>query len=299
MLKNIGYCCINLSLSDNLPKAKQVTTSRTIRLNTFSLEKVSDLAYKNTLDLVSIMEWNVKNKIKLFRVSSNMFPFMDHPTLNYKIDDLKLSSHIKKNLINAADIAKSNHIRLTFHPGPYTCLASPNFDTVAKSILTLNMHNEIAELLGINLINIHVGGTYNDYTSTAERFILIFNSLPAAIKSKLTLENDDCKSGWSIKQLYELIHKRCGIRLVFDFHHHRFHNDNLTDVEGFDIARGTWYNEIPLTHYSESGSDKMPEAHSDYIVNKIPDTNWDHDCEIEAKKKDLALIFYRNKYGIN
>ena len=64
---------------------------------------------------------------------------MDHPELKYTVDDLATAHAIKGVMLNVGETARKNDIRLSMHPGPYTCLASPNEDVVAKSLLCLEM----------------------------------------------------------------------------------------------------------------------------------------------------------------
>jgi UV DNA damage endonuclease len=66
------------------------------------------------------------------------------------------------------------------------------------------------------------------------------------------------------------------------------------------MAMSTWPKGIkPVVHYSESAIGKMPQAHSDYIFDKINTYGYDLDIEVEAKMKELAVLTYLNKYGHN
>mgnify|MGYP000908205222 CR=1 FL=1 len=305
-IRHLGYCCINMTLSENLPKAKQVLTSRTLRQATFSLEKVSALILDNVRDLYTILQWNKQHDIYLFRISSEIFPFMDHPTLGYKLEDLSHCDSIKSILKNCGDFAKQHGIRLTSHPGPYNCLGSPNSDTILKTILSLNMHALLGELLGVDFnINIHVGGSYDgDFIGTAKRFNDNYAKLSDSAKKWLTVENDDKASMWDINNLYELIHKQIGIPIVMDLHHWNFCNRGDIKAD-FQMAMDTWQsNTIPKIHYSESRNsansnivDKCkPQAHSDFILNIVPDySDRLYDCMFECKAKDKALLLYRAK----
>ena len=301
MIRNIGYACVNLTMNQGLKKKDQITTSRTLRMSNFSLDRVGELALQNSKDLVKIMEWNRDNGIKMFRVSSEIFPFMDHPDLGYSLDDLSREHHtdIVSELVEAGSIAREAGIRLSCHPGPYTCLASPNIDIVRKSIASLEMHSLIGDLLGCLdefAINIHMGGVYEGKHETAARFLANFSKLPDRIKKRLTLENDDKTSMWSMTDLFKQVAKYCTVKLVLDIHHHRFcHHESLQ--EAADMAFSTWqgFCEVPKVHYSESAPNKKPQAHSDFIKERIPDLgDTVYDVMIEAKAKDLALIEYRN-----
>lgn len=306
MIRHLGYACMNLSLSEGQKKVDRFFTDRTLRMDRFTLERVGELGARNAADLLPILKWNAANGIHFFRIGSGMFPFMDHPTLGYGMGALspKHSESITTSLAAAGAYAKTHGIRLSCHPGPYTCIASPDHDIVDKSILCLRMHSLIADLLGCGdefAINIHVGGVYGDKTDTAKRFADSFNSLPLNIQNRLTVENDDKASMWSMSDLYELLWSRCQrLKLVLDIHHHRFCKRELLH-HAADMAFTTWdgFCEIPKVHYSESKVGARPQAHSDYVLERIPElsSTVEYDVMIEAKAKDLALLQYRKAYA--
>ena len=164
------------------------------------------------------------------------------------------------------------------------------------------MHSLVADLLGYGeefAINIHVGGVYEDKATTAKRFVEAYQQLPPLLQRRLTLENDDKASMWSIQELYDMIHKHCGVKLVLDVHHHRFCDGGNTVQAAAQLAFSTWtgFSEIPKVHYSESKPDSRPQAHSDYIKEPIPllCNHTQYDVMIEAKAKDLALIHYKKE----
>ena len=126
---NLGYACINMNLSRN-----KIMTNRTMRRKTFDqkgLDYVSDLALLNVKDLKTIVEWNNEHGIKLFRLSSQIFPWQDE----YEFSSLKDFDEISKLMLEIGEIATKAGQRLTMHPGPYNCLASPNQKVVEKTIL--------------------------------------------------------------------------------------------------------------------------------------------------------------------
>jgi len=298
MIRHIGYACKNMSITQQ----EKVLTDRTCRMDKFSIVRANELALKNSADLLQILEWNDKNSIKFFRVGSGIFPFIDHPDLQYSVSDLPDAHTIQLNLQTAGAFAKQAGMRLSCHPGPYTCLASPNPKTVEKSLLGLQMHSTLADMLGYGAefaINIHVGGVYENKLETAKRFAEQYALLPTAIQQRLTIENDDKESMWSMSDLFEFILPLCpDIKLVLDIHHHRFcQRESLQDAA--EMAFSTWlgFCEIPKVHYSESKVGARPQAHSDYITETIPALTYslDYDIMVEAKAKDLAVLEYRKK----
>ena len=161
-------------------------------------------------------------------------------------------------MLEIGDIATKSGQRLTMHPGPYNCLASPNPKVVAKTVRELDCHSEQMNMLGFepsnyNKINIHVGGTYGDKKSTLERFCKNFDLLADHTKKRLVIENDDSANEYSVKDLYKGIHKVIGIPITFDYYHHKFNTGGLTEEEALKLAATTWPTGIKqCCHYSES-----------------------------------------------
>ncbi|MBL97487.1 MAG: UV damage repair endonuclease UvsE [Legionellales bacterium] len=306
---NYGYACINMTLSD-VPKSKRVTTNRTMIKRTFKekgIKYASELALQNVKDLIKILSWNEKNNIKFYRMSSDIFPWCSE----YNYHDMPHYREIAYWLRYAGDHASDWGHRLTFHPGPFCCLASPKNDVVEKTYKELNNHSRIFDMMGFepshyNKINIHVGGTYGDKDKTAERFIENFNrpgGLDENTKKRFTLENDDKASMWSTKDIYEKIYHKTRIPIVFDYHHHRFCTGGLTEREALKLAASTWPAGInPVVHVSESraieqGDPKIrPQAHSDFIERKVDSYGEHHDVMLECKKKELALLRLRKMH---
>ena len=86
---NLGYACINTIL-----KANDIFTNRTMRQKTFEakgLDYVSDLSLQNVKDLKTHVLWNNEHNIKLFRLSSQIFAWME----KYEFSDLKDYEEIK------------------------------------------------------------------------------------------------------------------------------------------------------------------------------------------------------------
>ena len=295
----LGYACINMSLQ----QAGGICTNRTMRQKTYNergLDYCSELALQNVKDLVNIIKWNNEMGIKLFRMSSQIFPWMSY----YQLDELPNYEAICEYLYMAGSEADIGKQRLTFHPGHFNVLGSPNPTVVNKTIKELNQHSEIMNVMGLsrshyNKINIHIGGAYGDKQATLDRWINNYHKLNFSTQERLTVENDDKASMFSVKELYEGIYKKIGVPIVFDFYHHKFCTGGLTEQEALELALSTWPEGIvPLTHYSESRRKEhldesiKAQAHSDLIYNKIPTYNNEFDCVVEAKHKELAIVNY-------
>jgi UV DNA damage endonuclease len=295
---NLGYACINMTLGSQKPK---ITTNRSMIKKTF-LEKgipyASELGIQNCRDLVEVIKWNHQNGINFFRMSSDLFPWASE----YPLSSLPHYNRICNLMAGAGNLAKKYNQRITSHPGPFNVLVSPREHVVENTIRDLSIHGEVFDMMGLsrtpyNKLNIHCNGVYGDKISAMNRFCKNFERLPESVQTRLTVENDDKASMYSVKDLM-YIHERIGIPIVFDYHHHKFCTGDLSEEEALNLAVSTWPEGItPAVHYSESKAlnenlNVKPQAHSDYI-KEIPNTyGLDVDIMVEAKAKELTILEY-------
>ncbi len=294
----LGYACINMTLGE-----KKISTNRSMIKKTFmerGIPYASELALLNVKDLETIIKWNVEHDIKFFRMSSDIFPWASE----YDILSLPNIKEISQILERTGNFAKENGVRLTAHPGPFNVLCSPNPSVVQNTIKDLENHAKVFDLMGLtktpyNKINIHCNGTYGNKQESMERFCSNFKLLSHSVQSRLTVENDDKASMYSVKDLM-FIHETIGIPIVFDYHHHQFCTGDLSEKEALELAILTWPDGItPIVHYSsskqkETGNAKeKPQAHADYILEEINTYGYEVDIMLECKAKELALLEYR------
>ena len=304
-MNKIGYCCICLNINENLRPKDKIKVNRGMRKQTFlekGLSYTSELTIKNLKDTLKILKWNKKNRILSYRLSSDIFPWLTE----YHIEDLPNFSLIKKLLQDIGNYVINNDMRIGFHPPHFCVLASQNPKVVKKSIHELNFTAKILDLMGLEKnpywgINIHINTTQPSKEESAKRFCKNFKKLSNSAKRRLTIENDDKKSQFSVKNLYNLIHSKIDIPIVFDFHHFNYGPQDQELEEALKLAIMTWNDIKPLTHMSSSKTIEDPSsretAHSDFIYSEIPFFNkYIFDCELEAKMKDKALLKYLNEY---
>jgi len=305
-----GYACISMQLSypqkwGGQPKGvKPITTGRSMIRRTFDsrgVEYASEKCLSNVKDLDTIMDWNIMHGYNFFRVTSNLAPWKSE----YDWDEMPDIEDIKWYLHSVGVKAHTHDVRITCHPGPFNVLTSPHEHVVKNCVRDLSEHGDVFDFMNLsrtpyNKINIHLGGAYGDKESAMDRFCKNFELLPESVQTRLTVENDDKASMYSVKELYEGIYKRIGVPVVFDYHHHRFCNGGLSEQEALELAMSTWPKDItPVVHYSESRSIEQedekikPQAHSDYVLDYIDTYGNDVDIMIEAKHKELAVNKYR------
>ena len=305
-----GNACINMKLSyptvwGGKPKGTQpITTGRSMIRRTFDsrgVEYASEKCLDNVRDLDSIMDWNIMYGYNFFRVTSNLAPWKSE----YDWDEMPDIEDIKWYLQSVGTKARIHDVRITSHPGPFNVLTSPHSHVVTNCVKDLTEHGDVFDMMELsrtpyNKINIHLGGVYGDKESAMDRFCKNFELLPDSVKTRLTVENDDKASMYSVRDLYDGIYKRIGIPIVFDYHHHRFNTGDMTEREALEMAISTWPDDIvPVVHYSESRSKERldesirPQAHSDYVYDYIDTYGNKVDVMVEAKAKELAVKKYK------
>lgn len=301
----LGLCCLNTVLREQKPP---VFASRSVILKTLETKGVDHLKEKitqNLKDILTMMDWNEANGIKVFRLSSELFPHKSNPkatdyTFDFAQDLLKQIGEKSKQL----------NQRLTFHPGQFNCIGSPNETVVENTTTDLKYHADVLDLMGLgpnSVMVIHGGGTYKNKEETKNRWCENYLKMPEPIRRRLVLEN--CEKNFSIEDCLE-ISERVNVPVVFDTHHFDCYKI-LHPTETFreqayymPLILETWKRRgiKPKFHISEQGSGKCGH-HSDYIevvpdyLMEIPEKyGVDIDIMIEAKMKEQAIFKLYEKY---
>ena len=288
---SIGYACLNIGTPD--------TNIRSVMQRNATPEKLTEVTAHNLAALEKMIDYNRKNNIKLFRISSDLIPFGSSPVNALPWWDIheeafhRISAKIHK-----------NGMRVSFHPGQYTVLNSPDEDVVARAILDLAYHAKMLECLGAdnkNKIVLHVGGIYGDKKEALQRFEQNFRRLPEVVRNRLIIENDDRL--YNIEEVLELAH-RLQIPAVYDNLHHAINSSASGGTDPYWIAEAkkTWKaaDGNQKIHYSQQAPGKRPGAHTDTIqldtfqqfYNQLEDPTID--IMLEVKDKNLSAIKCQN-----
>lgn len=296
----LGYACINTELNKT-----GITTNRGMIKKTFmskGLPAASQLALQNIRDLLTILRWNEKHGIKVFRMSSDIFPWSSE----YEYEQLPNWDKLQFALKLAGDFAISNGHRLSFHPGQFNCMASENETVVKNSIKDLTSHGQFMDLLGMPRshgakINIHVGGAYGNREAAMLRFCKNFDKLPESVQTRLVVENDDKPNMFSTSILHAGIYSNIKAPITFDWHHYDCGPKDIPKQEALQLALSTWPSGIrPCVHHSssrqiEEGITARRTAHADFLYEPF-ETSSDIDIMLECKAKEQGLFRYRDTF---
>jgi len=290
-----GVCCLfkKVDIKFKIATAKRLLSlEKPIRIN-----KISELCLSNVKNLSKALEFLNSKGIKAFRISSRIFPLYTHPECGYKIEQLKDNKEIFTTLNLVNNYAKVNDIRLSFHPDQFVLLSSSNPGILERSLSELEYQAMVADLVGADLVNIHLGGSYGDKAEALKIVEKNFNSmLSENIKKLLTIENDD--RIYAPKDAYRIC-KKLEVRMVYDAHHHRCNPDGLSVEEATDLCVSTWKRRgEPYFHISsprDGWDSKRPQSHADYIdITDFPlywlNLKQNITIDVEAKNKELAVF---------
>jgi UV DNA damage endonuclease len=258
-----------------------------------------------------------RHEIGLYRLAGQLAPYLTHPDLPQFHRQLE---ECATELAALGDLARQYQLRLTLHPAFYVQLNSPDAPQVSRAQNELCAAAALLDAFGLGkeaVIVIHVGSAFGDPAAGCARFVAAYERLPAAVRARLALENDD--RTYDITDLH-WIHKRTGVRLVLDVLHHRCHNPTrLPLMEALALALASWPpDEQPKIHYSSPRTElrrsvrrgelhlqlPLPNQHSDFIhpfefidfmqevrAASLPP----FDIMLEAKAKELALVRLRQQ----
>jgi UV DNA damage repair endonuclease len=329
MTKRIGFACKWIDFPSQVdgikPKddcKKYNTGSTTVAwLN----RQTKDVACEK---LWSLMEQNIAachilvervgaldENLRMVRLSSDILPVYTEPTWSWFWRRPDVRAYCERAFRQLGAVARQRDVRLSFHPGQFTVLASDNPDIVNRSIEEFEYHVDMARWMGYGetfqdfKINVHIAGRLGPDGIRAA----LARMTPEA-RNTLTIENDEMT--WGIEDSLELVDD-CA--LVLDIHHHWVKSGEYIEPtdDRFKKIVDSWRGaRRPVIHYSvsreehliEHATEQRPDlhtliesghkkaklrAHSDFYwntaVNEWALSFWDHaDIMCESKAKNLA-----------
>jgi len=286
----LGLCCIFRSEPITFRRATVKHLSTKPRKE--QLRLLADICRHNALALEQALQFCKDHGIGAFRINSQILPLKTHPDVGYALQDLPGGEEIVKIFRRCGNLSRRHDVRTTFHPDQFIVLNSPDPQVVARSVADLVYHAEVAQWVHADVINLHGGGVYGDKPSALARLSDAIAGLPAVVRRRLTLENDD--RSFTPKDLLPVC-RATGTPLVYDVHHHRCLPDGLSVAAATAAALDTWRRE-PLFHLSSpiNGWDgKDRRSHHDFIDLADFPSEWrklNLTVEVEAKAKELAVL---------
>ena len=339
MTGRVGFCCKYLD-PDQTQKKKilmEIQQQRTERSTTVAWldrqtvdvaeERLYDIMTHNMQAAYNLVQYvgELKPGLRMVRLGSNQLPMYTQPTWRYYWQKPDIRQQLARGYARVGKLARELDVRLSFHPGQFTVLASDNPDIVERSIEEFEYHVDCIRWMGYGQqfqdfkCNIHISGRQGP----AGIKHAVNNRLSPEARNCITIENDENK--WGIEHSLELV-DTCA--LVLDIHHHWCREGEyiLPTDDRFARVIDSWRGVRPAIHYSYSRTEHLPaefahnimpdmptlleagykkaklRAHSDYYPNNTVN-EWalqflDYaDIMCESKMKNLASIKLLGQYN--
>lgn len=287
----LGLVCITASKA---VRYRTVTRKRLLQFPESEQEDILRILYAENLQrLNQAIDFCLENQIRLYRITSNLFPFAD-TELGEKVLD-----KLNEELLKIGARVTTAGIRLVVHPDQFVVLSSDSPEVIANSIKILKMHAMILDKLRQPrspwaMMEIHGGKS-----DRSERLVEVISNLPEEIRSRLALENDEY--AYSAEEILAVC-RQAGVPMVFDAHHHVIHEgldsyDDPSVAQMLAAARTTWPDpKWQLVHISNGRTAFNDRNHSDLITvmpSSYRNAPW---IEIEAKLKEEAIAKLRQEW---
>lgn len=327
-MKRIGFACKWIDRPDQVSgikptdDCKQFNTGSTTvawlnrQTKDVAEQKLWDLMVQNITSVNKLIEkvGTLNNELRMVRLSSDLLPVYTQSDWSYFWKRSDVLHYLETNFMEVGQCARRNNVRLSFHPGQFTVLASDNPNIVDRSIDEFEYHVDMARWMGYGQkfqdlkINVHISGRQGP-----DGIRRAHPRLTPEARNCITLENEE--NAWGLDDCLSLSDI---IPTVLDIHHHWIREGEYLDPSDARVARvvDSWRGVRPTMHYSVSREDvlvahsttNMPDmaslllegkkkqklrAHSDFYWNKSTN-EWalsfldTHDIMCESKGKNLA-----------
>ena len=337
MTARVGFCCKYLhpdqtqkpKLLEEIqrPLTEKCTTVAWLNRQTVNEaeQRLYDIMNHNMQSAYNLVEYvgNLKPGLRMCRIGSNQLPMYTQPDWRYFWQQADIRKELAHGYAKVGELARRLGVRLSFHPGQFTVLASDNPDIVERSIEEFEYHVDMvsdgwasAANSKISRCNVHISGRQGPAGIKA-----VLPRLSPEARNCITIENDENK--WGLEASLELAKD---VALVLDIHHHWVNSGEYIEPTDDRCSRiiDSWRGVRPALHYSVSREDILVDhdpnvrpdmttlleqgykkqklrAHSDFYWNHAVNEwaagfskEWDIQCE--SKCKNLASHDFYNNY---
>jgi len=320
MIGRIGFACKYMDDNEETVEELNTRTTTVAWLNRQTREvaeqRLWDIMQHNIAAVGRLVDTVGDNDVhlRMVRLSSDILPVYTEPNWRYfwQLADVRRTA--EQLFVKVGSIARDKDVRVSFHPGQFTVLASDNEDVVNRSIEEFEYHVDMARWMGFGRkfqdfkINVHISGKKGP-----AGIISALSRLSSEARNCITIENDEIS--WGLDASLELAGH---LGLVLDVHHHWVKTGEYIDPSDDRVKRviDSWRGVRPVLHFSVSREDgllerdveRLPQlsllleqgykkqklrAHSDYYYNPLVN-DWaltfgrDFDIMCESKMKNLA-----------
>jgi UV DNA damage endonuclease len=267
--KRIGFACKWIDSPDQVlgikvtDDAKQYNTGSTTvawlnrQTREVAEQKLWDLMVGNIESTRKLIErvGKLDVHLRMVRISSDILPVYTHDTWGYFWLQPDVLAYAEKHFREVGEIARKCGVRLSFHPGQFTVLASDNPAIVQRSIAEFEYHADMIRWMGYGQkfqdfkCNVHIAGRRG-----AQGIRDVYPKLSVEARNTITIENEEMKHGLvDCLELYDLV------PIVLDIHHHWVREGEYISSNDPRVAKviESWRGVRPTCHYSVSREDVL------------------------------------------
>jgi UV DNA damage repair endonuclease len=269
MIKRIGFACkwindpseINGMKINAADRDLNTTTTTVAWLNRQTREvaeqRLWDIMVHNLTAVYKLVEkvGALDENLRMVRISSDILPVYTQKDWCYFWLRPDVIAYCEKHFITVGNLARTLNVRLSFHPGQFTVLASENPGIVERSIEEFEYHTNMARWMGYGKtfqdfkINVHISGKRGP-----DGIREALKRLSPEARNCITIENDEMS--WGVDASLELVND-CA--LVLDIHHHWIRTGEYIQPNDDRVRRiiDSWRGVRPAMHYSVSREDVL------------------------------------------
>ena len=277
--KKIGFACKWIDTPDQVDGIKSTDPAKELNTGTTTVawlnrqtrevaeQRLWDLMVQNIQSIQKLVErvGTLDESLRMVRLSSDILPVYTESSWSYFWRRTDVRDFCAKAFAQVGDVARSRGVRLSFHPGQFTVLASDNPTIVDRSIEEFEYHTDMARWMGYGRTfqdfkcNVHIAGRLGP-----QGIRDAYKRLSPEARNIITIENEEMKHGLdTCLELYDLV------PIVLDIHHHFIREGEyiqLADARTQKVLE-SWRGLRPTCHYSVSREDLLLE----HDTNTLPD----------------------------
>ena len=291
MIKRLGFACKWIDHLDQVngikptDDAKKYNTGGTTvawlnrQTKEVAEQKLWDLMVGNiesTRKLI-VRVGSLNEHLRMVRLSSDILPVYTQRDWSYFWKRADVIKYLESHFREVGDTARNNNVRISFHPGQFTVLASENPGIVDRSIEEFEYHADMARWMGYGKtfqdckINVHISGKQGPQGIRSA-----YKRLTPEARSCITIENEE--NSWGLDDCLTISDL---VPIVLDVHHNWIKTGEYISPMDSRINRivQSWRGVRPTMHYSVS--------REDYLV--------DHDRSVMPDHAQLLLSGYKKQ----
>lgn len=299
-LKRIGFACKWIDGPSQIDGIKQTDTARQYNTGSTTVawlnrqtrdvaeQKLWDLMVGNIEAVRKLVEKvsELDPHLRMVRLGSDILPVYTHHEYSYFWRKADVVAYCETHFQTVGSIARAHNVRLSFHPGQFTVLASDNEGIVERSIEEFEYHADMARWMGFGRrfqdykINVHISGRQGP-----DGIRRAYKRLSPEARNCITIENEE--NAWGLDDCLSISDI---VPIVLDIHHHWIREGEYIDAGSDRVKQvvDSWRGVRPTLHYSVS--------REDVLVNHDPFTAPDYALLLEQGYKKQKLRAHSNFY---